>query len=121
MIAHLVLFRPRTDLTAAERDALLRAIEDARRQIPSIRRFRIGHRLRAARPGGDAGPGDYPYLAILEFDDPAGLAAYLTHPAHAALARLWARASAATVATDYELADAADVRRVAESLEPGGP
>ena len=42
MIVHVVLFSPRPDLSAADRAAVLAAIESASRNIPSIKRLRIG-------------------------------------------------------------------------------
>ncbi len=107
MIAHIVLFRPRADLSPVERAALVRALEAASRAIPSVRRFRVGRRVTHGRAYEAAMPEDYPYAAVVEFDDLAGLAAYLDHPVHAELGRLWAETSAGTLVYDYELADAA--------------
>ena len=45
MIAHVVLFRPRGDLSPAARAALAGAFEPAMREIPSIRRTRVGKRF----------------------------------------------------------------------------
>src|SRR5207253_9999969 len=45
MIAHVVLFRPRTDVSAADRRALALAFERALRAIPSVRRCQVGRRL----------------------------------------------------------------------------
>lgn len=86
MIAHVVLFRPRGDLSPAARNALAAAFETALREIPSIRRARVGRRLVHRRPYEALMHVDYQYAALLEFDDAAGLRAYLEHPAHQQLA-----------------------------------
>jgi hypothetical protein len=86
MIAHVVLFRPRDDLSQAARNALAEALETALREIPSIRRARVGMRLLHGRAYEALMLVDYQYAAVLEFDDTAGLRAYLEHPAHQQLA-----------------------------------
>jgi len=86
MIAHVVLFRPRADLSGAARTALATAFEGALRGIPSIRRAHVGRRILHGRGYEALMQVDYQYAAILEFDDEAGLKAYLDHPAHRDLA-----------------------------------
>lgn len=86
MIAHLVLFRPRPNLPDADRRALTDALAVALREIPSIRRARIGRRVTHGRPYEALMRVHYEYIAMLEFDDLAGLKSYLEHPAHDALA-----------------------------------
>ena len=54
--------------------------------IPSIRRARFGKRVTHGRGYEQSMRVDYEYAALLEFDDLAGLKAYLEHPAHEALA-----------------------------------
>jgi hypothetical protein len=85
MIAHLVLFKPRADLSPAGRHQLATAFETALKQIPSIRRARVGRRITHGRGYEALMTVDYEYAAILEFDDEAGLKAYLEHPAHQSL------------------------------------
>ena len=51
MISHVVLFRPRATLTAAEREALIAALQHAVSGIPTIRRATIGKRILLNRPG----------------------------------------------------------------------
>ena len=86
MIAHIVLFRPRGDLSPAERTALTGSFEAALRDIPSIRRARVGRRFLHGRAYEALMQVDYQYAAVLEFDDAAGFNAYLEHPAHQQLA-----------------------------------
>src|SRR5687768_15851412 len=85
MIAHLVLFRPRPNLSDADRRGLADALTKALRDIPSIRTARVGRRITHGRPYEALMQVDYSYAAVLEFDDLAGLKAYLEHPAHDAL------------------------------------
>ena len=112
MIAHVVLFRPRAGLPREMRDAFARALEQARREIPSIRRFHVGLRIRHGRPYEQEMTQDFPYAAVIEFDDLRGLTAYLDHRAHDELARLWATLSEMTLVYDYEMADASESARV---------
>lgn len=101
MIVHLVLFRPKGDLAEADRAALAAAVERARREIRSIRSFRIGQRRRTDAEYTKSGE-DFPYAAIVELDDEAALDAYLRHPAHADLARFFWTKGERAVAYDFE-------------------
>jgi hypothetical protein len=82
MIAHLVLFKPRANLSSDARSRLAASFEAALREIPSIRRARVGRRVLNGRPYEALMTVDYEYAALLEFEDLAGLKAYLDHPAH---------------------------------------
>jgi hypothetical protein len=82
MIAHVVLFTPRADLSPDARRQLAASFEAALKQIPSIRRARVGKRLLHGRGYEALMTVDYEYAAVIEFDDEAGLKAYLEHPAH---------------------------------------
>jgi hypothetical protein len=112
MIAHVVLFRERAAVTVEDRRVLSRALEQAHRQIPSVRRFHVGRRVRHGRPYEQAMTQDYTYAAVIEFDDMDGLRAYLHHAAHESLARLWASLSESTLVYDYEMRDASDAAAV---------
>ncbi len=116
MIAHVVLFRERVGVTAEDRGVLSRTLDQAHKQIPSVRRFLVGRRVRHGRPYEQGMVQDYTYAAVIEFDDVEGLTAYLNHPAHEGLARLWASLSEATLVYDYEMRDASDA---AGALGPG--
>ena len=107
MIAHLVLFRPKPDLAAETSTALAQAFEDAARVIPSIRRARIGPRVTHGRPYESLMRVDFPYAAILEFDDVDGLKAYLNHPEHGRLATLFFEAFEEALIYDFDLQDGA--------------
>jgi len=65
MIAHVVLFRPRGDLTAEARQALVTSFEAALTQIPSIRRARFGKRVAVGRQYEALMAVDYTYAAVI--------------------------------------------------------
>ncbi|HEX5474894.1 MAG TPA: Dabb family protein [Vicinamibacterales bacterium] len=110
MIAHVVLLNPRADLSETDRGRALEALARAFGTIPGIRRFRLGRRVLHGLPGYEQQMAvDYQYALMLEFDGVADLVAYLRAPAHGALGHLFSDATAAALAYDYELLDAADV------------
>ena len=82
MILHVVLFRPRPGLGGEQRQSLAQAFASAIDNIPSIKRARIGRRRTHGRPYEQLMREDYSHAAVLEFEDLAGLKAYLEHPAH---------------------------------------
>src|SRR5262245_8015357 len=104
MIAHVILFKPRPELTDAERQAVIDGLRAAANGIPSVRRLRVGKRVRHGLPGYEqVMREDFEYSVIVEFDDLDGLKAYLAHPQHAAIGRHFVQSSAAALAYDYEL------------------
>lgn len=106
MIAHVVLFKPKPELTAAQRQTVIGDLKAAASGIPTVRRLRVGRRIRHGQPGYEQlMPEDLEYIVILEFDDIAGLTAYLAHPQHAAIGSHFMQSSAAALAYDYEMED----------------
>lgn len=105
MIVHVVLFRPRADLDAADRASLADAIERAHRDIPGIRRFMVGARTLREVSYAAAMP-EYSFVALIELDDQRALQEYLAHPAHASLGQLFWQTSDSALAYDYEVVDA---------------
>jgi hypothetical protein len=99
-----ILFRPKSSLTMAERDGFFDAMRAAHRDIPQIRRFVVGKRILS---GGayEAFARDFPFFALLEFNSAADLATYLTHPAHTQLGERFYLTSDAAEAYDYALED----------------
>src|SRR5690606_21189661 len=85
VILHLVLFTPRPDLQAGDREALAAALDRALETIPTVRRYRLGRRVRIGAGYEEAEAQDFQYCGLIEFDDRAGLETYLAHPAHAEL------------------------------------
>jgi hypothetical protein len=102
MISHIVLFRPKPTLTAAERTELIEAIRKAATGIPTIKRATVGKRILLNRPGYETQMAEhFEYSAIIEFDSEADLRAYLDHPAHDNLGRLLYTAADAVLAYDF--------------------
>lgn len=114
MIAHVVLFRPRPDLDASEATRLIEAFDRALRVIPSIRRARVGHRARIGAGYEQLPQPDFPYIAVLEFADVAGLQAYLQHPDHAEVGQRFFASSEATLVFDFEMESSAEGLRALE-------
>ena len=108
VITHLVLFRPRAGLSDANRRALAEALTTAIGEIPSVRRARVGHRVRHGRPYEQMMRVDYEYAAVLEFDDLDGLRTYLAHPAHDALAARFFDSFEEALMYDYDLREGKD-------------
>jgi hypothetical protein len=105
MIAHIVLFKPRADLSAEARQRLAEFFEAALREIPSIRRARVGRRITHGRGYEALMTVDYQYAAVLEFDDVAGLKAYLEHPAHEQLGAQFFDVLEQALIYDFDLAE----------------
>ena len=107
MIVHVVLFQPRTDLDVTTRETMLDEVATAAKTIPSVRRMRVGLRIRHALPGYEqAMVASYDYALIAEFDDRAGLIEYLKHPAHHAIGRHFTASAERALAYDYDMTDA---------------
>lgn len=106
MIAHLVLLQPRPDLTEDQRRAALDTLAHAAANVPEIRRFRLGRRVRHGLPGYEQMMAqDYELALIIEVDDVAALTRYLKAPAHRALGDLFSTATAAALAYDYDMTE----------------
>lgn len=104
MIAHVILFEPRQDLTEVERHEVLAAFRRAAETAPTVRAVRIGRRVRHGLPGYESAMRDgFEYLAVLEFDDLDGLKSYLTRPEHADAGRHFTTSAAQAIAYDYLL------------------
>jgi len=103
MIAHVVLVKPKKGLSRDARHAFVAAFEKAVKEIPTVRRVQFGRRVKigAGYEGSASDAADY--LAWIEFDDVAGLQAYLRHPAHAELGFRFNQAAAAANVYDFEL------------------
>jgi hypothetical protein len=110
MVIHVVLYRPRAGLEVAAGERLAEAIELARREISAIRRFTVGRRLEDG-PAYKQGPfPDFPFVALIEFDNRAGLLAYLEHPMHASLGRQFGETLDAALVYDFDSVDATEAR-----------
>lgn len=98
-----MLFRLRPEVSLEERRALIDAWAAALNDIPAIRRARVGQRVRIGRSYESLTRLDFPYAAVLEFDDVNGLRAYLDHPAHEAMATRLFAVIADTLIYDFEM------------------
>ena len=108
MIAHIVLLQPRPDLTEDQRRAALDTLAHAASDVPEIRSFRFGRRVRHGLPGYEQRMAqDYEFALIIEVDDVAALIRFLTAPAHRALGDLFSTATASALAYDYDLGEIA--------------
>ena len=103
MIAHIVLFRLRPDVSLDDRRAVLDAWATALKGIPVIRRARVGRRVRIGRSYESLTRLDFPYAAVIEFDNMEALRAYLDHPAHEAMATRLFAAIEDTLIYDFEI------------------
>jgi hypothetical protein len=102
MVVHVVAFKARDGLQESERRAFATALERAAREIPSVRGVRVGKRLLHGAGYEQEVPDTADYLAILEFDNLAGLHAYLGHPAHEELASKFRGALRSALIYDFE-------------------
>jgi len=102
MVTHLVLMKPRADLSAADREAFVAAFERAVREIPGIGEVRIGRRVTFGA-GYEAQTPDMEFAATIDFDDLAALQAYLRHPAHAELGARFGQSLSGALVYDFEV------------------
>ena len=119
MITHIVIAKPRANLSADDRKTFVQAFERAVLQIPTVRAVRVGRRIthgalyEKTPPAAD-------FLILVDFDDPAGLQAYLRHPAHDAVSEQFNRLLEWGLVYDFETGDLARLREFAE-LEDCSP
>lgn len=102
MVTHLVLMKPRPDLSAPEREAFVAAFERALREIPSIRGVRVGRRV-VHGAGYEPSAPNAEYVAAIDFDDLAALQAYLRHPAHEELGARFGTSLSWALVADFEM------------------
>ena len=106
MIVHIVMINPRADLEPAAVETVMADLQNAAREIPSIRRLRVGARVKHGLGGYEqAMVLDYMYFAEFEFDDVRGLQEYLRHPSHDSLNRHFGTMGQRALAYDYELTE----------------
>lgn len=112
MVIHIVLFRPKATLAEAERRALITSIEQAAAKIPTVRRFRIGRAVSDPPQYQIQGFPDLPYIAIVEFDNRAGLDEYLSHQVHGELGARFNSSLEAALVYDYDVTDVAELSQL---------
>ena len=111
MVTHLVLMKPRPDLSPADRQALLGAFERAIREIPTVLDVRVGRRIVHGAGYEQTAPDAADYFVVIDFNDLAGLQTYLRHPAHDELGARFNRSLSSALVYDFESGglDALDV------------
>jgi Stress responsive A/B Barrel Domain len=102
MLSHVVLMKPRPDLTKAERRAFVDALATAVREIPTVRGVRVGRRVTFGAGYERMSPDAADFMAVIDFDDLAGLEAYLRHPAHEALGAKFRETLSSALVYDFE-------------------
>ncbi len=112
MIAHVILFEPRSDLSPSQRESFAHSVVHALTEIPQVRRARVGARKNLGRFYDRQNASDFSFAAIIEFDSEADLLAYLDHPAHQDLGNSFYTAAHAALAYDFELFEGGEIARV---------
>jgi hypothetical protein len=110
MVSHLVLMKPRDGLSAADRERLIAAFERALREIPTVRRVRVGQRVTHGAGYEARMPDVADYFVMIDFEDAEGLATYLHHPAHEDLGMRFNDSLAAALVYDFEEVELASLR-----------
>ena len=107
MIAHVVLFTPKSDLSESDSRSFAQSIVETFRQISAIERAIVGRAV-YVNAGYQRNFGDktYEFAAVVEFKDAPALLAYLNHPLHKELGALFWQHCESTVIVDIESADA---------------
>lgn len=111
MIAHVVLMKPRPDLSDADRRSFVDAFERAVRDIPTVRGVYVGRRVRHGAGYEQTSPDAADYVASINFEDLDGLQAYLRHPAHAELGARFGQSMRAALVYDFEVGGPADLAK----------
>ena len=103
MIAHVVLFEPKSATTVADRDAFIEVMQAAVQGIETVRRSFIGLRQQVG-VSYEAKVGDpiYTYASVVEFDDLDGLRYYLNHPLHIKVGQLFWQHCERTMIVDVD-------------------
>jgi Stress responsive A/B Barrel Domain len=102
MISHVVLMTLRLDLSDDDRRAFAASFERAVREIPSVRGVRVGRRLLVGAGYEQGAQASADYLAIVDFEDAAGLQSYLRHQAHTELGSRFSASLASAAVYDFE-------------------
>ena len=103
MIAHVVLMRPKPNLSSEDRQAFLESFRRAIREIPSVRGVRVGRRVRIGAAYESRSPDTGEFLAVIDFDDLAGLESYLQHAAHHELGARFYQSLESALVYDYRV------------------
>lgn len=103
MVSHIVLMKVRPDLLPVNRTALIEAFRRAVREIPSVRQVRVGTRTMHGADYEREAIDTADYLIVIDFDDLAGLQAYLRHPAHDELGARFNQSLRSALVYDFDV------------------
>jgi hypothetical protein len=110
MVTHLVLMKPRPDLSAEERRGLIDAFERAIAEIPTVRDVRIGRRLVHGAGYEQHAPDAADFFIVIDFEDLEGLQTYLRHPVHESLGVRFGQSLSAAMVYDFEVGGIEELR-----------
>ena len=102
MMTHLVLMKPRANLSIDDRRALVEAFDRAVREIPTVRAVRTGRRVKHGAGYESSAPDTADYMVAIDFEDLAGLQSYLRHPAHDELGVRFGQSLSSALVYDFE-------------------
>jgi hypothetical protein len=103
MIWHVVLMKPKPNLSDADRAAFASAFERAVHAIPTVRDVRIGRRVTHGASYEQGMPDAADYFAAVAFDDLDGLQAYLRHSAHDEVSAKFGETLSSAMVYDFDL------------------
>jgi Stress responsive A/B Barrel Domain len=103
--------KPKPNLSESDRAAFAAAFERAAHAIPSVRDVRFGRRVTHGAGYEHGMPDTADYLAVIAFDDLAGLQAYLGHPAHDEVGVKFGEALSSALVYDFDLTGLADIAK----------
>jgi hypothetical protein len=110
MVSHVVMMKPRADLSADDRQTLVAAFERAIRAIPTVRAVRVGRRIVHGAGYEQTAPDAADYLIVIDFDDLEGLQTYLRHPAHEELGARFGQSLSSALVYDFEVGGLEELR-----------
>jgi hypothetical protein len=110
MVWHLVLMKPRADLSRSDGRKLVEAFQQAIQDVPTIREVRVARRVRHGAGYETRAVDAADFLVSLGFDDLEGLQDYLKHPAHEEVAARFNRSLNSALIYDFESVALADLR-----------
>jgi hypothetical protein len=112
MVSHVVMMKPRPDLSADDRHALVAAFERAIREIPTVRAVRVGRRVVHGAGYEQLAPDTADHLVVIDFDDLKDLQTYLRHPAHEQLGARFGQSLSSALVYDFEVGGIEELSRL---------
>jgi hypothetical protein len=116
VVWHVVMMKPRADVSPRDRADFAAAFERAVREIPTVRQVHIGTRVTHGAAYESGMPDSADVLAAIEFDDVAGLQAYLRHPAHDAVGAMFGKLLSSALVYDFEVSGIEALQKIIGEL-----